>query len=75
MSPTGTPAVTTAPVMSPTGTPAVTTPTKEVNWDKVAIQIGNAVGQQVVNGLKAGQFKFEFSSPGSPEGIYYWEPK
>jgi len=39
--------------------------TPPVNWDAISAQIGTAVGAQLVDAMKKGQMKFEFS-PSSP---------
>ena len=40
-----------------------------INWDLVAAQIGQHVGSSIVDAMKAGQVKFEFSPSGQGKGV------
>ena len=40
-----------------------------VNWDLVAAQIGQHVGSSLVDAMKSGQMKFEFSPNGGGKGV------
>jgi len=42
---------------------------KEPNWELIAAQIGESVGSQLTNAMKAGQIKFTFSSAGGNQGV------
>lgn len=42
---------------------------KEPNWDLIAAQIGESVGNQIVSAMKANQIKFQFSGAGSNSGV------
>jgi hypothetical protein len=61
-----------APLASPgerrSGTTTSST-VKEPNWDLIAAQIGESVGNQLVTAMKSNQIKFEFSGAGSNSGV------
>jgi len=42
---------------------------EQPDWNEIAGKIGEAVGTQIANAMKAGQMKFEFSSTGGNRGI------